>query len=170
MSFLRTLTRFEIDSAKAAMIAIFPGSDGIASMDIEGYLTDTLKRIPLEPVIGIRAAIWIVALAPLIVLRRARTLAGLAPSDRELVMVALATNPVYAVRQLVLALKALAALLYAGSPTVRARLMAPTISSSFVDEARLVRRLPSLPAGSVSAPPASSVTAAQKEKSHAAVA
>jgi hypothetical protein len=142
-------------------------------MDIEGYLVDTLKRIPLEPVIGIRAAIWIVALAPLVVLRRARTLAGLAPSDRELVLVALATNPVYAVRQLVLALKALAALLYAGSPTVRARLMAPTISSSFVDEARLVRRLPSLPASSaaaVSAAPASSVTAAQKEKSHAAVA
>jgi hypothetical protein len=168
MSFLRHLTRFEIDSAKAAMIAIFPGSDGIASMDIEGYLTDTLKRIPLEPVLGIRAAIWIVALAPIFVLRRARTLAGLASSDRELVMVALATNRVYAVRQLVLALKALAALLYAGSPTVRARLMAPTISASFVDEARLVRRLPSLPPSTTAAPVVAS--APQKEKSHAALA
>ncbi len=158
MSLLRTLTRFEMASAKAAFVTIFPGDDGIASMDIEGYVNDTLANIPVEPVLGVRLAIWIVALAPLFVLRRFATLAGLAPPDREIVLVALATSRSYPVRQLVLALKAIAALLYAGSPTVRARLLAP--APALVMPA--VRRTPkSLTA---EAPRPASAT---KEKTHA---
>ena len=145
MNPLRKLTRFELACAKDAFVTIFPGPEGVASMDIDGYITDTLARIPLEPVLGIRLAIWIVALAPIFVLRRFRTLHGIAPSDRELVLVALATSPSYPVRQLVLALKALAALLYAGSPVVRARILAPGVTVPFVSQARLVRKLPTAP-------------------------
>jgi hypothetical protein len=193
MNLLRRLTRFELACAKDAFVTIFPGPDGVASMDIEGYVQDTLARIPLEPVLGIRAAIWIVALAPLFILRRFRTLHGIAPSDRELVLVALATSPYYAVRQLVLALKALAALLYAGSPIVRARILAPGIAVPFVSQARLVRTLPTAPmphgaraaepsserdpepvtvpvAEAEAAPDAMPETPKKKEKSHVALA
>lgn len=167
MNLLRRLSRFELACAKDAFVAIFPGPDGVASMDIEGYVEDTLARIPLEPALGVRLAIWIVALAPVFVLRRLRTLHGLAPSDRELVLVALATSPLYPVRQLVLALKALAALLYAGSPLVRARILAPGVTVPFVSQARLVRNLKAAPMPHGAA---ESQTESDKENSHAAVA
>ncbi len=121
----RTLTRMEMAWALDAFEAIFPGPQGIGTMNVREYIQATFARIPLEPVIGLRLAIWIVALAPLFVLRRFRTLHGLTAEEREHVLVALAANPVYAVRQLVLALKAMAALLYAADPAVRARMFAP---------------------------------------------
>ncbi len=164
MSPLRRLTRFELACAKDAFIAIFPGDQGIATMDIDGYVKDTLARIPLEPVIGVRLAIWIVALAPIFVLRRLVTLHGLAPSDRELVLVALATSRFYAVRQLLLALKAVAALLYAGDPTVRARLLGP--SEPLLTPSRIVRKAPRSLRPSAPAPE----TPNEKQKPHAAVA
>lgn len=120
MSILRTLTRFEMTSAKDAFVTIFPGS---SALDIEGYLTQTFQRIPLEPAIGLRLAIWFIALAPLFLLRRARTFHGLGADDRERVLALLAMNPFYAVRQLVLGLKAWAALFYAGNANVRARIL-----------------------------------------------
>jgi hypothetical protein len=168
MNLLRRLTRFEHAVAKDAFVAIFPGPDGVASMDVDGYMKDMLARIPLEPVLGVRLAIWIVALAPFFVLRRFRTLHGIAPSDRELVLVALATSRFYAVRQLVLALKALAAILYAGDPTVRARILAPGVPLPFVSQARLVRMLPTAPTPHGAAPPRPETD--HKDKSHAAVA
>ena len=161
---LRTLTAFERACARDAFVAIFPGPDGIGAMDVDGYVDDTFRKIPLEPVIGLRLAIWIVALAPIFVLRRLRTLRGIAPSDREVVLLALTTNRVYAIRQLVMALKAMAALLYAGDPKVRARLLAPP-PPPLLPEARIVKRI-------LSTPPPAPVHAphAQKEDDHAAVA
>jgi hypothetical protein len=119
------LTRFELRWARDAFEAIFPGPDGIRSLDVEGFLARMVRTAPLEPALGVRVAIWIVALAPLFVLRRVATIHDLSPEEREGLVVRLASNALYPVRQLVLLLKTVGALLYAGDATVRARLLAP---------------------------------------------
>jgi hypothetical protein len=122
---LKTLTHTELAWARDAFETIFPGPQGIGAMDVEGYLTSTFAKIPLEPALGLRVAIWIVALSPLFVLGRFSTFHALGPSDREKVMSSLAVHRTYFVRQLVLALKAIGALLYAGDPRVSAQMFAP---------------------------------------------
>ena len=132
---LRTLTRTEMRWAKAAFSAIFPHKEGgqmpigICDLDLEEFLRATLVRVPLEPALGLRIAIWVVALAPIFVLRRVTTIHGLAPPDRERVVAALVASPIYAVRQLVIALKAIGAMLYAAAPAVRARMVMPKVST-----------------------------------------
>jgi len=124
MSLAKSLAPFEVRWARDAFEAVYPGPDGIGPLDIEGYLAELMRAIPLEPALGLRAAIWIVALAPLLVLGRFATIHGLSAEDREEVVVRLASNRVYAIRQLVLLLKTMGALLYAGDRRVRERLLA----------------------------------------------
>jgi hypothetical protein len=125
------LLSFELVWAHAAFDAIFPEPPrsvfphGAASMQPGRFVDDLIAKVPLEQSIGIRLALWIVALAPLFTIRRLATIATLAPSERARVFDRLLASPVYAIRQLTLSLKALAALLYAQSPPVRAQMMAP---------------------------------------------
>jgi hypothetical protein len=119
-----TLTRIELRWARAALEAVFPGPHGIAPLDIERCLGEMLRAVPLEPALGLRAAIWLVALAPLFAIGRVATIHAIAPEDRERVIVRLASSAIYPVRQLVLLLKTIGALLYAGDDRVRARLYA----------------------------------------------
>jgi hypothetical protein len=111
--------------AEAALAAIFPGSieqglDGISAMNIAAYLGDVMGWVPFRAAMGLRLAIWLVALAPLFVLGRLTTIAGLAPAERERVMTVLVASRSYAVRSLVLVLKSFGALLYASDARVRA--------------------------------------------------
>jgi len=125
------LTRFERRAARAAFGTIFPGKDrcslplGICDMDLDGYLDKTLSNVPFEPSVGLRLAIWIVALAPIFVLRRLVTIASLGVEDREKVLSAIYTSPYYAVRSAAIGLKAIGALLYCGDARVRPTLLAP---------------------------------------------
>src|SRR5262245_6240931 len=100
----RHLTRTELVWARDTFDTIFPGhgsgARGVGTMDIEAYLEHTFRAIPLEPAIGLRIAIWIVALAPLFVLGRVATIHGLSKPDRERVLAKLVMSPIYAVRQL----------------------------------------------------------------------
>jgi hypothetical protein len=123
------LTRFEERWAEAAMGAIFPGSreEGFADirgMDPAGFLRQVFRIVPAQAALGTRVAIWLCALAPLFVIGRFATLAGLKPADRERVIVRLVASPFYVVRSLVLILKTMGALLYAGDDAVRARMNA----------------------------------------------
>jgi hypothetical protein len=135
---LRALSNFEVRWATAALAAFFPEASrgslpiGVASLDVGGYLRDVFARVPLEPVFGLRLAIWIAGLAPLFVLGRLRTLASLDARDRERVVGALVASPIYAVRQLLIALKAIGALLYCAAPEVREKMLAPRAGSSLV--------------------------------------
>jgi hypothetical protein len=124
-----TLARFERRWAEAAMVAIFPGSvemglAGIGAMPIEPFLREVMCTLPFRAALGVRLAVWLVAVAPWFLLRRFATIAGLGQADRERVVAALVASPVYAVRSLVLLLKAIGALLYADDDRVR-RCMAP---------------------------------------------
>jgi hypothetical protein len=140
------LTRFEMAWAEASMQAIFPGSDdgmtGIDEMGLRGFLGELMSLLPFRAALGMRVAIWLVALAPLFVLGRLRTIARLAPVDRESVVMAVATSRVYLLRSLVLILKSMGALLYGGDPSVRARMMAAPSPTSGVRTAGSVRTAP----------------------------
>lgn len=124
------LARFEHRWAEAAMGAIFPGSSetglgDIRGMDVPRFLREVMRCVPFQTALGLRLAIWLVALAPLFVLGRLATIAGLALADREKVVGVLVTSRSYGVRSLVLILKTIGALLYAGDDAVRARMAVP---------------------------------------------
>ncbi len=121
------LTRFEHRWAQATLVAMFPGSreDGfadIAAMDVHGFLVDLTRSMPFKARLGLRAAVWLVALAPLFVLRRLSTIAGVSPAEGERVVAVLCASRSYGVRSLVMMLKTFGALLYAGNDAIRARL------------------------------------------------
>ena len=125
------LTRFEHRWAETAMGAIFPGSAesglrDIRAMDVRAFLRQLMRSVPFQAALGLRAAVWLVALAPLFVLGRFTTIVGLAVADRERVVATLAVNKSYVVRSLVFILKSMGALLYAGDAGVRARMFVPS--------------------------------------------
>ncbi len=108
---------------------MFPGSreEGFADiegMDVRGFLAGVMRTLPFKAALGFRVAVWMVALAPVVVLRRAVPRSrGSAVPDREQVV----DDPVrdsgsYSVRSLVMLLKTFGALLYAGDDRIRARL------------------------------------------------
>jgi hypothetical protein len=122
---------------EAAMQTIFPGCaadgmPGIAGMGLGPFIAEIMAYLPFRAALGMRVAIWLVALAPLFVLGRAVSIVRLAPPDRERVVASLAASRFYFVRSLVLILKTMGALLYGGDPAVRARTMTPALPSSGV--------------------------------------
>ena len=120
---------FELAWAAAAFDAVFPERTalphGIARMGPARFFADTIAVSPLEQSIGLRLTLWIVALAPLWILRRPRTISDIGPEDRQRVLERLFASPVYAIRQLVVAFKALGSLLYAQSPEALAAMTSP---------------------------------------------
>jgi hypothetical protein len=131
------LTGFENAWAGAALGAMFPGSGdaglhGIGAMDVAGFLRAMMRRLPLRAALGLRAAVWIAALAPLFELGRVTTITRLKASDRERLVVRLVKSRLYVVRSLIMVLKTFGALLYAGDASVRARLTAGSPRRSLV--------------------------------------
>jgi len=130
-----TLTSMELRWARAAMGAIFPPGGGgtipvgAGHLDVDGFLVALVGELPLRAGLGIRAAIWMCALAPLWVLRRPKLLADLDAEPRLRVVTALFQSSSYVVRQLVLLLKVFGALLFASAPAVRAAMFPAPASS-----------------------------------------
>lgn len=123
------LTSFERAWTDAAFDAIYPDGTslphGIVRQEPARYFDELLADVPLEQSLGLRASLWIAALAPLFVIGKLATIASLAPADRERVLERLLESPVYAVRQLVLGLKAMATMLYVRSDAVRSAMVTP---------------------------------------------
>lgn len=136
---------FELAWTDAAFGAIFPGlltahtppprdaasADGAPAEPTSAppirpadFFQELLAGVPFEQSIGLRAALWMVALAPLFTVRRLGTIASLSQEDRARVLERLMSSPLYLVRQLAIALKGIAAMLYAQAPAVRARMFA----------------------------------------------
>lgn len=133
------LRSFEMAWTDAAFDGIYPepravaplrredaacGPCGVARMEPARFFQELLFAAPLEQSLGLRLAVWIVALAPLFTLHKFRTIAQLRSEDRVKVLEKLMASPIYVIRQLVVSLKAMATLLYARSPHVRARMFA----------------------------------------------
>ena len=139
---MRTMTRTEVRWARAAFGAIFPKGaserfpTGIADLDVEGFLVDIRSRAPLKAALGLRLAIWVCALAPLFVIGKLATIASLDEPSRETVMKRLLQSPNYAVRQLVIFLKTIGALLWASAPAVRAAMVVGVLAAGAGAHAR----------------------------------
>jgi hypothetical protein len=127
---IRSLTRTERDWAFAALGAIYPSRAsaslpvGVCDLALADYLRDLFASIPLLAVVGLRAAIWVVALAPPFVMRRMVTVAGLADDERRALLERLLRSPSYGVRQLVMALKAVGGLFFGGAASVKEAIFA----------------------------------------------
>lgn len=131
------LSKLETTWTEAAMGAIFPGSRDagladIRAMDLRGFVAEVMRTVPFQAALGFRLAVWIVALAPLFILGRFATIAGLDQAGRQKVITTLLASRSYAVRSLVMILKTIGALLYAGDDTVRARMNAPAPKKELV--------------------------------------
>jgi hypothetical protein len=119
------------------MVAIYPGSHddgmaGIEGMALPAFLAEVMRYLPFRAALGMRVAIWLVALAPFFVLGRLTTITRLSPHQRERVVMALLASRVYVVRSLFLILKTMGALLYGGNASVRARMAVSRAPSSGV--------------------------------------
>lgn len=123
------LLPFELAWTEAAMSAIYPDGTalphGVVRLHPARFFDELLAEIPLEQSIGLRLTLWMVALAPLFTIGKLGTIASISPADRERVLERLLASPRYAVRQLALSLKAVAALLYVQSAEIRAAMTTP---------------------------------------------
>jgi hypothetical protein len=123
------LFAFEKRWGRAAFAGMYPvGAHpridvDIEALDVPAYLDELWDILPLKPAMGVRVTLWILGLAPLFVLGRFATLWQLGPAERERTVVKLLASPTYFVRQLVLLMKALAALLFLSSPRVRDQIL-----------------------------------------------
>lgn len=152
------LLGFELAWAKAAFEAIFPEGTalphGIARMNPARFLADAIHASGFEQAVGLRVTLWIIALAPLWFLRRPKTIASIEPTDRQRVLELLLASPVYAVRQLVVAFKALGSMRFAQSPELRDAMTTPreTLWESGTVQIRKKPRVeaPATPANDVS--------------------
>ncbi len=133
--FLPRLASFELAWTDAAFDAIYPEPPrsplphGVASMHPARFFDEVLATIPLEQSLGLRATLWMVALAPLFTIRRLATIASLGADDRARVLTRLVTSSNYFVRQLAMSFKAMATLLYAKSAAVRAAMTVPSATA-----------------------------------------
>lgn len=123
------LTGLEKRWAHVAFDVIYPGHEeaglvGMRSIDTSSFLDELYAYIPFQAGLGLRVAIWIATFAPLFVIARFAMLATLAREEREKVLYRLMASKSYAIRSLVLILKTMGAMVYAGDAAVRARMHA----------------------------------------------
>lgn len=80
------------------------------------FFDELLGEVPFEQFVGLRVALWVVALSPLFTIAKFATIASLSPRDRERAVGKLLSSSVYVVRQLAISIKALATLLWVARP------------------------------------------------------
>jgi hypothetical protein len=93
-------------------------SHGAADVPMGRFIDDFVRHAPLATLIGLRAALWLVMLAPL-VLRRGRTFLGLAEPDRVQLLERLRRSDRYVIRESAALLKLVACLGFCGLAAVQ---------------------------------------------------
>ncbi len=142
---LPRLFSFELAWAEAAYVAIYPDpprnplSRGIRVMEPARFYDELIAGVPTEQALGLRVSLWIVALAPLFVLRRLCTIAALSEAERVTVLERLLASSVYAVRQLTLGFKAMGALRYAQDHALRAEMTTPRLAPAPEDSGPVLK-------------------------------
>ena len=161
---MMVLMDFERRWAHATLDTLFPGPDrgalplGIAQMDVDGFLDNTLREVPFEAALGLRAAFWVIALAPLFAIGKFATIASLSPADRLRVVRAISSSHVYLIRSMVTMVKAVSSLFYCGDRRVRPSMFKVAAAQEAVVRLRL-------PARTSSPPPASGVASSSSPSS-----
>lgn len=118
------LTRLEKRWMLTVFDAILPPGElpGARDLPLDRFLDAVLQRAPFRFALGLRAALWMVLLCPLLVIGRPRTFLGLSVVDRERVLTRLGQSRLYAVRELPNLLKMVACLGWGSHPEVRRRI------------------------------------------------
>ncbi len=120
------LRAFEQRWLESIFVTILPegieGLPGAAKVEWRPFLDDFAAVAPARMFLGLRGALWLVALlAPLLVLHRPRTFMGLAADQRLRVLQGLRESRFYLVRELPVLLKSIACLAYCRLPEVQAK-------------------------------------------------
>jgi hypothetical protein len=98
------------------------GSLAVPEAPIERFIDDLVEKAPFHFLLGLRACLWAVMLAPPFVLGRYRTFLGL-PSDERLALLSrLGESDRYVVREMPLLFKTIACLAVCGLPDVQAKI------------------------------------------------
>ncbi len=122
----KAVTALEYTWARAVLGTIFPAcpeagvTRGIVDLDLATFIDELEDSVPWLTFFGIRLFIILIALSPLLVLGKLKTMAGLERRDREAVVFKIGKSNVYLVRQMVLALKAMFALCFGGGDELQA--------------------------------------------------
>jgi hypothetical protein len=95
---------------------------GAAGVPMDRFLDDLLARAPVHFILGLRACLWVVMLAPLFVLGRFRTFLGLSVPERLALLERLGESPTYVIREMPVLFKTVACLGFCGVPEVQARI------------------------------------------------
>lgn len=119
-----TFFAFERRWLLAALAAILPSGAharlalGAADFPLGRFVDDLLRRAPALAAIGLRASLWVVALAPL-ARGRLRLFASLDPGEQVALLAWLARSRLHVVREVPVLLKTLACLGTCGLPEVQ---------------------------------------------------
>lgn len=118
-----SLSTVERRWASGVLFAMFPLRDDEATFTQDFGLSETLQRffggIPFQAALGLRAALMLVVVAPLFLIGRFAFFPSLDARDRMRVLERLMKNSNYAVRQLVVAWKAVGGLVVVGHESLR---------------------------------------------------
>jgi hypothetical protein len=93
---------------------------GARELPLDRFVDDLTRVSPAQFRLGLRATIWLIALSPWFVLRRATTVAGLSLAERVVLLDRLVVSDHYIVRELPMMLKMLVGLGYCGVPEMQA--------------------------------------------------
>lgn len=122
------LTRFERRWLLEMFDAILPSRShatltlGAADFPMDRFLDDAEAEAPFEYLLGLRVALWVVMLSPVILFYRARPWTWLPREERIEALRRLLHHPVYVLRELPAILKTVACLGYCGVPAVQAQI------------------------------------------------
>lgn len=126
-SSLLRMFRFERRWLVRVFEAVLPGGDptlqlGAADVAMGRFVDDFLARAPLTAVLGLRAGLWLILLAPLFVLRRPRTFLGLSLVQRSELVDRLRRSDLYLVRESATLFKIVGCLGFCGLGPVQRRI------------------------------------------------
>lgn len=94
---------------------------GASDAPMERFIDDILDRAPFHFCIGLRACLWIVMFAPLFLIGRAATFAGLTPLERTRLLTVMGESDRYLLREMPLLFKTVACLGFCGLPEIQKR-------------------------------------------------
>lgn len=123
-----TLMSFEKRWATTALTGIYAQrEDGVrvSFEHVDASLDETMRVVPWRSGMGLRIAIWMVALSPIWLLMRLGTIASVSAADRGAALARLIYHRNYFVRQLALLFKAFGALWVFRDPVLREAVVRP---------------------------------------------
>jgi hypothetical protein len=122
----RTVTFLNFETRWFALIlaAIFPSDistvkTGADRVPMASFLKDVAQNAPFLPLLGIRAALWVVMFGPLLFIGKPRSFARLAAADQTRMLERMARSNLYPIREIPILLKTIGCLGYGSIPAVQ---------------------------------------------------